>query len=81
MVYENIEYGSFIYNIMNFTVITSELAKELKSNLPQIRFLLKKNPAMAYTKITEIGTMVGKKFNIKLLVNFPHEGKIEDFDS
>ena len=81
MEYENIEYGFFMYNIMNFTVITSELAKELKSNLPQIRFLLKKNPAMAYTKITEIGTMVGKKFNIKLLVNFPHEGKIDDFDS
>jgi len=66
---------------MSFVEITSSLKKELKSNMPQIRFMLKKNPAMAYTKITEIGSGVGKKFNIKLLVNFPHEGKIEDFDS
>ena len=45
------------------------------------RVLLKKNPAIAYSRITEIGFDVGKKHNIKLVVNFPHEGKIEDFDS
>ena len=66
---------------MSFAKITSELQKELKSNLPQIRFLLKQNPAIGYTKITEIGSAVGKKYNIKLLVNFPQQGKIEDFDS
>ena len=66
---------------MIFSKITKELQMALKSNLPQIRFLLKKNPAIAYTKITEIGSMVGKKYNIKLLVNFPQEGKIDDFDS
>ena len=48
--------------------------------MPQIRILLKKNPAMAYTRITEIGKEVGKKYNIELLVNFPHKGKIENFD-
>jgi len=66
---------------MSFTQITKDLQKELKSNLAQIRFLLKKNPAIAYTRITEIGKEVGKKYNISLIVNFPHEGKIEDFDS
>jgi len=65
---------------MSFTEITKDLQRTLKSNLPQIRFLLKKNPAIAYTKITEIGQDVGKKYKIKLLVNFPHEGKIENFD-
>jgi len=66
--------------LLSFTTITLDLQKQLKSNLPQIRFLLKKNPAMTYTRITEIGSEVGKKYNIKLIVNFPHEGKIENFD-
>ncbi|MBI5697473.1 MAG: hypothetical protein HZC29_03030 [Thaumarchaeota archaeon] len=65
---------------MSFSEITAKLQGELKSNLPQIMILLRKNPAMAYTRITEIGLDVGKKYNIKLLVNFPQEGKIEQFD-
>ena len=63
-----------------FKTSTEDLQKTLKSNLPQIRFLLKKNPAMAYTRIVEIGKEVGKKYNIKLIVNFPKQGKIEDFE-
>ena len=65
---------------MSFSSIVKELQDQLRSNLPQIRFLLKKNPAIAYTKITEIGFAVGKKHNIKLIVNFPQEGKIENFE-
>ena len=65
---------------MSFTTITQDLQAHLKSNLPQIRFLLKKSPAIAYTKISEMGIEVGKKYKIKLLVNFPHEGKIDKFD-
>lgn len=65
---------------MSFSSIVKELQDQLRSNLPQIRFLLKKNPAIAYTKITEIGFVVGKKHNIKLIVNFPQEGKIENFE-
>ena len=63
-----------------FKTITEDLQKTLKSNLPQIRFLLKKNPGMAYKEIGEIGKKVGKKYNIELLVNFPHEGKIDNFE-
>jgi len=65
---------------MIFTTITKDLQKELKSNLPQIMVLLKKQPAIAYKKIGELGQEVGKKYNIELLVNFPHKGKIENFD-
>ena len=61
--------------------MTYDLQNELKSNLAQIRFLLKKSPALAYTRITEIGSDVGKKHNVKLLVNFPQRHKINDFDS
>jgi len=66
---------------MSFSAITEDLQNQLKTNLPQIRFLLKKNPAIGYTKITEIGSDVGKKYKIKLLVNFPQREKINDFDS
>ena len=63
-----------------FKTIIEDLQKTLKSNLPQIRFLLKKNPGMDYKEIGEIGKNVGKKYNIELLVNFPHEGKIDNFE-
>ena len=66
---------------MIFTTITKDLQKELKSYMPQIRVLLKQSEGIAYKRITDIGFEVGKKYNIKLIVNFPHRGKIEDFDS
>jgi len=65
---------------VSFSTITTQLQSQLRSNLPQIMMLLKNNPAMAYTKITEIGFGVGKKYNIQLLVNFPQENKINEFD-
>ena len=65
---------------MLFTTITEDLQKELKKNFAKIRFLIKKNPAIAYKEILEIGKKVGEKYNIELLVNFPHEGKIDNFD-
>ena len=66
---------------MSFRTITQDLQNQLKSNLPQIRLTLKRNPAMAYTKITEIGSSVGRKYGIKLVVNFPQREKINDYDS
>ena len=65
---------------MIFSELIQDLQKELKVNLAQIRFLLKKIPAMGYTRIVEIGKEVGKKYNVKLIVNFPKEGRIEEFD-
>jgi len=65
---------------MIFSELVLDLQQQLKTNLPQIRFILKKNPAMAYARIVEIGKEVGKKYNIKLIVNFPKEGRIDDFD-
>ncbi len=65
---------------MIFSEITDNLQNALKRDIAQIRFLLKKNPALAYNRIVEIGNEVGKKYNLKLIVNFPHEGKIEQFD-
>jgi len=63
-----------------FSELTSDLQAQLKRDLAQIRFLLKKNQGMAYSRIVEIGKEVGKKYNIKLVVNFPKEGRIDEFD-
>ena len=66
---------------MSFSQISSKLQAELKSNNPQIRFLLKKSPGLAFTTINEIATEVGKKYKIKITLNFPERGKIEDYES
>jgi len=65
---------------MIFSELINDLQIHLKKDLAQIRFLLKKNPGMGYARIVEIGKEVGKKYNIKLIVNFPKEGRIEEFD-
>jgi len=72
--------GIFQITSVIFSEIVSDLQSELKKDLAQIRFLLKKNPAMAYTRIVEIGKEVGKKYNIKLIVNFPKQGRIDEFE-
>ncbi len=66
--------------MMIFTELTSDLQVQLKRDMAQIRFLLKKNQGTAYSRIVEIGKEVGKKYNIKLIVNFPKEGRIDEFD-
>ncbi len=66
---------------MSFSQISKKLQEELKSNNPQIRFLLKKSPGLAFTTINEIATSIGKKYNIKISLNFPERGKIEDYES
>ena len=66
--------------MMIFSDIVTNLQNQLKRDLPQIRFLLQKNPGMGYARIVEIGKEVGKKYNIKLIVNFPKEGRIDEFD-
>ena len=65
---------------MIFSEIVQDLQKELKRSLAQIIFMLKKNPAIGYAKIVELGKEVGKKYGINLVVNFPKEGRIEEYD-
>lgn len=65
---------------MIFSDIVLDLQKQLKRDLALIRFLLKKNPALGYSKMVEIGKEVGKKYNINLVVNFPKEGRIEEYE-
>ena len=65
---------------MIFSDIISDLQQELNKDLAQIRFLLKKNPAIGYSRIVEVGKEVGRKYNINLVVNFPKKGRIDEFE-
>ena len=46
---------------MIFSELILDLQNALKKDLAQIRFLLKKNPAMGYTRIVDIGKRGRKK--------------------
>ena len=52
--------GIFQKTIMMFTEVVTDLQSELKKEIAQIRFLLKKNPGMAYIRIVEIGKKLAK---------------------
>lgn len=65
---------------MIFSELVSDLQSQLKKDMAQIVFLLKKNQGMGYSRIVQIGKEVGKKYNIKLIVNFPEKGRIEEFN-
>lgn len=66
--------------MVSFSDIVKDLQAELRRNLAQIRYLISTNPATAYSTIVEMGRQVGSKYGIQLIVNFPHEGKIEEYD-
>ena len=47
--------GILVRKRMIFSEIVTDLQEQLKKDLAQIRFLLKKNPGMGYARIVEIG--------------------------
>lgn len=63
-----------------FTQITSDLQDQLRSDLAQIILLLRQNPATGYAHIVQIGKKVGRKYGINLVVNFPKENRINEYD-
>lgn len=63
-----------------FSQITADLQGQLKRDLAQIMLLLRRNPALGYSRIVEIGKKVGRKYNMNLVVNFPKEGRINEYD-
>ncbi|MDE0091446.1 MAG: hypothetical protein OXP12_08905 [Thaumarchaeota archaeon] len=63
-----------------FSQITADLQGQLKRDLAQIMLLLRRNPALGYARIVEIGKGVGRKYDMNLVVNFPKEGRINEYD-
>ncbi len=66
--------------MVKFSDVVADLQAALKRDTAQIRLLLARNPAMAYSRMVEIGRKTGSKYGIQLIVNFPHEGKIGEFE-
>ena len=69
-----------VWVAVSFSDIVKALQAELRRNLAQIRYLVSTNPATAYSAIVDIGRKVGSRYGIQLIVNFPHEGKIDEYD-
>ena len=65
---------------MSFSAIVSDLQAALRSDMARVRLLVRRNPGAAYQRITEIGREVGARHGVKLVVNFPKEGRILEFD-
>ena len=61
--------------MMMFSELTSDLQAQLKRDLAQIRFMLKKNQGMAYARIVEIGKEVGKKIQYQTNSKLSKRGK------
>ena len=57
-----------------------ELQTAFAHDMARIRYMVSKNPATAYSAIVEIGKQVGSKYKVHVIVNFPHQDKILEFD-
>lgn len=57
-----------------------EIQKQITNNVDNIKKILHSNPAMAYTKINELCTIIGKKYKIIIFLNFPIKSQIYEFD-
>lgn len=56
-----------------------DLQGALRSDMARIRLLVRRDPGAGYRRITEIGSEVGARHGVKLVVNFPREGRIQEF--
>lgn len=83
---EQLKHGTILHKGIDtrmaakFSDIVGDLQVALKRENAQIRLLLARNPAIAYSRIVEIGHQTGSRYGVRLIVNFPHEGKIEEFE-
>lgn len=57
----------------------SDLQAALRSDMARIMLLVRRDPGAGYRRITEVGAEVGARHGVKLVVNFPREGRIQEF--
>lgn len=57
----------------------SDLQAALRSDMARIMLLVRRDPGAGYRRITEVGAEVGARHGVKLVVNFPKEGRIQEF--
>ena len=59
--------------------MVSDLQAALRSDMARVMLLVRRDPGAGYRRITEIGAVVGARHGVKLIVNFPKEGRIQEF--
>lgn len=57
----------------------SDLQAALRSDMARVMLLVRRDPGAGYRRITEIGAEVGARHGVRLVVNFPREGRIQEF--
>ena len=72
--------GIFQIIINDILRINYRLTKWIKKRTCANQISYQKKSGSGYNRIVEIGKEVGKMYNIKLIVNFPKQGRIEEFE-
>lgn len=65
----------------SFGNILDDLKNNIEHNRQSIAAMLKKNPNLAYQKVTELAAFVGSRHGVDLRLHFPVATKISDVDS
>ena len=64
---------------MGFAAMVADLQAALRADMAQVRLMVRRDPGAGYRRITEIGSEVGARHGVRLVVNFPREGRILEF--
>ena len=63
-----------------FTSLITDLADNINSNMEFFKLSSITKPYLAYSKLNELSTFVGSRYNVKLEIHFPNSNKIYNTD-
>ena len=63
-----------------FTSLITDLANNINSNMEFFKSSSITKPHLAYSKLNELSTFVGSRYNVKLEIHFPNSNKIYNTD-
>ena len=63
-----------------FTSLITDLANNINSNMEFFKLSSVTNPHLAYSKLNELSSFVGSRYNVKLEIHFPNSNKIYNTD-
>jgi hypothetical protein len=63
-----------------FTSLITDLANNINSNMDFFKSSSIKKPNLAYSKLNELSSFVGSRYNVKLEIHFPNSNKINNTD-
>jgi hypothetical protein len=63
-----------------FTSLITDLANNINSNMEFFKSSSITKPNLAYSKLNELSSFVGSRYNVKLEIHFPNSNKIYNTD-